>query len=201
MTESPVTTELRPGLNEIDQMIEANQCSPLSNLINSIFGRAEQPSRRSILFTAAESKAGVSWMASAVAAEMAAAGRKVLLADAEVVASFSIADAVISRCHRVGSGRIWVLGREQMAYAEYLLQPAHGQLEANLRELGREYPYIVVDAPAVSVSDVAVWLAPLVMGSVLVVRERKTETRELVKACGLLSSSGGNILGCVYNVH
>ena len=201
MSVAETMTELHPRLNGIDKVVKANQCSPLSGLVKSAFGSADQTSRRSILLTAAEPQAGVSWMATAIALELAASGRKVLLADAEVVASFTTNDAAVSRCRRIGSGRIWVLGQKQMALEKSLPQPELDQLESNFFALSDEYPHIVLDTPSLSVSDLALRFAPLVAGSVLVVREGKTESRELVNACEMLSSLGGSILGCVYNAY
>jgi Mrp family chromosome partitioning ATPase len=175
--------------------------SHLSSLIESIFGRSENPSRGTVVLTATEPKAGVSWMASAVAAELAAAGRKVLLADASVVAALADPEMAVSLCDRVGSGRIFVLGAEQVARAKAKLSHAPGNGASVLRALEEEFPHIILDAPAFSQSDVALRLAPLVSGSILVVREGKTEQRGLVKACQMLTSLGGCVLGCIYNAH
>jgi Mrp family chromosome partitioning ATPase len=200
MSVAETMTELHPRLSGIDKMVKANQSSPLAGLVKLAFGSAEQPARKSILITAAEPQAGVSWMATAVATELAASGRKVLLVDAEAIASLPTPEATLSRCHRIGSGRIWVLGQKQMAGAA-ISQPKQDQLEENLYELLEVYPHVVIDAPSLSVSDVALRFAPLVAGSVLVVREGKTETRDLVKACEKFSTLGGSILGCVYNAY
>ena len=194
-------TDLYPEFGDKTGRLADTPPSPLLGLIESVFGRAEDSSRKAILFTAAESKAGVSWMASAVAAELAAAGRKVLLSDAEVVASLCEADAATSLCKRIGSGRIWVLGPEQAANTKSPLRVGRAQPAAILSALLEEFPHVVLDAPSLSDSDVALRLAPLVDGSVFVVREGKTESRRLLKACGLLTKLGGRNLGCVYNAH
>ena len=175
--------------------------SPLSGLIDKVFGGVESSSHEAVLFTSSESRAGVNWMVSTVATELAAAGRKVLLADAEVVASLSNSDSVVSLCDHIGSGRIWVLGKDQAASAKFPLRSGRGQQASVLFALLEEFPHIVLDAPAMAISDVALRLAPLVSGSIFVVREGKTEKQGLVQACGLLETLCGRLLGCVYNAH
>ena len=184
---------------EAGEVLRSTPPSPVSGLIAEIFGDGKNFSRQPVLFSAAEPGAGVTWTASAVAAELAAGGRKVLLAEASVIASLSKHEDVVELCDRVGPDLIWVLGPKQACHSAFPVSGARGRPLKVLSALRAEFPYIILDSPALSRSDVALRLAPLTAGAVLVLRKAKTETRDVLAACKKFTTIGSQVLGCVYN--
>ena len=191
----------RPNSSRAGEILRATPPSPVSGLIAEVFGDPTRITREPVLFTSVGQGAGVSWTASAVAAELAAGGRKVLLAEATVIAALSRHEDFASLCDRVGGDQAWVLGPEQVARAQFPVSAARGRPSTVLSALRREFPYIVLDAPALSQSDVALRLAPLTAGAVLILRRAETETHAVVTACKKFTTLGSQVLGCVYNAH
>ena len=197
-----------PGLRDVEDVdpiaeanVHATAPSPVSGLIAALFPGSGNLFQKPVLFAAIEPQAGVTWVASAVAAELAASGHKVLLAEAEVIASLAPTEDVVALCDRVGPDKAWVLGREEAKRTRYSLSSSRGRPSVTLSALQEEFPYILLDAPPLSASDVALRLVSLTAGSVLVIRKSRTEKRTLVEACKRFDTVGGQVLGCVYNAY
>jgi Mrp family chromosome partitioning ATPase len=173
--------------------------SPLSNLIDKAFRRVEKAVPAAILFVAVERGAGVSWMASAVTAELARNGRSVLLVDTVALLAARTEEEALSRCRPAEHGEAWLLSGQDVRQTEPALVAGKHPTGAVLASLLQKFSCVVLDAPALSVSDVAHTFAPLVSGSIFVAREDSTERRALVRACGLFEALGGKVLGCAFN--
>lgn len=167
-------------------------------MVASVFDDAQDGGGRIVLFVSAEPGAGVTRAASTVAGELAAGGRKVLLADAAVITSFPPEANAVSLCERAGADHIWVLGQAQTRRTRRDLSQYNHRPATTLQALSREFPYIVLDAPALASGDAALRLAGAVE-TILVVRRGRTETRAAVRACQKIAAAGGCVLGSIYN--
>ena len=65
--------------------------------------------------------------------------------------------------------------------------------------MSEQFTHVLLDAPALSVSDDALSLAAAVRGIVLVAKVGATTKRELLQAQQQFEALGGRVLGSVYN--
>ena len=72
-------------------------------------------------------------------------------------------------------------------------------MDKYLKELGKDYDFIVVDLPPVTIVSDALAIAPFLDGMVVVVRSNYSEGRELNKCIKLLELSKVKVLGVVMN--
>ena len=170
-----------------------------SNLVRSVFlGRAEKTGF-TVLLTAPERGCGVSFASSCIVAELASHGGNILLADAQVFSSIAEPELAFTSCRRVGPGSVWVLGHHQVPNVTVISPHALISPVAVLKALRPEFSHIVIDTPALSVSDLALVLATSVEGVVLVAKAGKTETRAVANSYERLVSLGAHVYGSVYN--
>jgi Mrp family chromosome partitioning ATPase len=175
-----------------------------SSLIECLFDRPQRSSPSAVMVTAPHRKTGVSFICTSIAAELAAQSEKVLLIDAH---AFRAARGYPLRglpalCKRVGPLNLWVLGMEETGLRNVSPDAEESAaLGTRLRILELDFTVILIDAPALSAGTDAKVLASLVRGTVMVARANRTRSEDLKKGCQLLTSSGGRILGSIFNAH
>lgn len=204
MKVTAISEEYSPDLLPVMRLPKAKIRTCLSRLIAEVFERSEDDSKAGIMLTSPDREAGVSFICSNMAAELALQGMNVLLADARALLSVRFLSPmnVANLCRRVGPLQLWVLGAEEVADAEKKFTPeTSGSIESLLCSLEREFPFLLIDAPALSAGNDASLLATQVYGTVLVVRNGRTDKSELQKAQKSLSAFGGRIIGSVFNAH
>lgn len=189
--------------------------SYFSELIRVAFSSKAKDQGGAVLFTAPHRGCGVSYFCSYIAAELALAGNKVLLADAEAILALAKRDSVdIALCERIGPGRVWVLGMKQVQGADIpgidlRNMDLHNVDRCSLRTtsspmtvlelLTQEFSHVVIDAPALAVSDAALTLSAAVLGCVFVAEAGQTEKRQIIEAHKKFISLGARVFGCIYN--
>ena len=135
------------------------------------------------MFTAPHRKAGVSFICTGMATELALRGEKVLLVDAHAllaVRTFS-PRSVTALCKKMGPHHLWVLSMEETVGWRIDPKGRSSAAGALLRELERDFPYLLIDAPALSVAQDANLLSTSVYGTVIVGAD-KPDTRRAVEA-------------------
>ncbi len=180
---------------------EPARASYFSELIRVVFERPGEALGSAVQFAAPHPGCGVSYICSSIAAELAASGAKVLLADAQAILAIAHRDGVhaVALCERVEPGRVWVLGSRQIEHAGLSSSRVLSSPAAVLELLRHEFSHIVIDAPALSVSDDALTLSATVLGTVFVAASARTEKRQIVEACRTFTSLGAKVFGSVYN--
>jgi Mrp family chromosome partitioning ATPase len=149
-------------------------------------------------------QSGVSFICSSVAVEIALRGSKVLLVDAHALLSVRAHSplTVATLCRRVGPLQLWVLGKEEAAKVKSSAKDdRNNAIDTLLQELEQDFPYLLIDAPALSAGTDANLLATSVYGTVIVARSGQTGESELKKAHKSLTKFGGRLLGTVFNAH
>jgi polysaccharide biosynthesis transport protein len=183
---------------------EMTKHSCFSGLIAGIFDRSGKHSRTSVMLTSPLSQSGVSFICSSVAVELALQGAKVLLVDARALLSVRAYSPlnVTALCRRVGPLQLWVLGKEEVAAVKSSAKDdRNNTIRALLQELEQDFPYLLIDAPALSDGADANLLATSVHGTVIVARSGQTGESELKRAYKSLTEFGGRLLGTVFNAH
>lgn len=191
--------------NSLTEIIpEPTRSSPFTGLIAELFDRSERTMRTGVMVTSTHRQAGVSFVCSCIAAELAAKGAKVLLVDAHALLAVRMypSDLVVSLCRKVGPHELWVLGMEEVdgvvLGTEEICGSAIGTL---LHALERKFPYLLIDAPAVSAGPDAHLLATSIYGTVLVTRADQTRDVELKHTHEALTEFGGRVVGTIFNGH
>jgi polysaccharide biosynthesis transport protein len=184
--------------------IEPPQRSQFSELITELFDTLQRSGPTAVMVTSPHRRAGVSFVCSNIALELALQGESVLLVDAHALLAVreSMPQSVTVLCRRVGPPSLWVLGMNDVlgrsANPERLTS---SQVNAKLRELERAFTYVLIDAPALSIGMDANILAALVYGTLIVARANHTCNEEVKRACRILRAVGGLVLGSVFNAH
>jgi len=196
----------RAGKHRDDLTLQdAVQPSFFAGLIRATFVIRDLSTAATVLFTAPYSGCGVSYVCSCIAAELAGEGGKVLLADAAVILKLADQNAerhrAVALCEQVAPGGAWVLGSHQARAEMSHPQMARQAPEVILDALAQEFTHIVIDAPAISVSDVALRLATCVDGSILVAEAGRTEKRQMQALHRKFISLGARVFGSVYNAY
>jgi polysaccharide biosynthesis transport protein len=172
-----------------------------SDLIQALFHGDHRSAGKGVLFTSTASGAGVSFICSSIATELANHGDRVLLADAQTILRLAHrpVESVFPICQRIETSTLWVLGPRQ--YEDRAADPNVEETSASsvLNMLAQTFNHIVIDAPSLASSDDAILLATAVQGTVLIVQSGSAEQQEITQVCRKFSSLGGRILGSVYN--
>lgn len=200
MNTSVFSADRAPRLLYTEEAPAPVRRSYFSDLIQTVFFRDIDPECRPTMFTSTTSGAGVSFVCSSVATELAALGGKVLLADAQTLVRLARRpekDAV-NGPERIDLSRLWVLGPRQI---DLRAAPdgVPSSLTTVLTALRDEFTHIIVDAPALSSSEDAIILAAVVYGTIFVAQSGSTGTQEIAQARQKFISLGGRVLGSVYN--
>ncbi|RRA49061.1 tyrosine-protein kinase family protein [Acidipila sp. EB88] len=174
-----------------------------SELVRELFStHALLPTR--ILLTAAERGAGVSFLCSHLAAEVAHQGGRVLLVDARALLSIAALTpgAALSLCRRAAQPGLVTLGMQEVEQEKaWDDETTPAGLPALLRAFEGEYGHLLIDAPALSVHQDALRLASLVSGTVLVARRQQSRETDLKRAQALLKLHGGRLSGAIFNAY
>ena len=194
------STERAPRFATAGEPPAARRTS-FSDLIQTLFHSDPRSAAKGILFTSTATGAGVSFVCSCIATELASQGDRVLLADAQTLLRLARrpVEHIFPICQRIETSTLWVLGPRQ--YEDRAADPHVDESSATtvLSMLSQTFNHIVVDAPSLSSSDDAVLLATAVHGTVLVVPSGSSEPQEIAQICRQFSSLGARILGSVYN--
>lgn len=173
----------------------------LSALLQRLCGSRNESAVRTILLTAPRPGSGASYISSCISTLLAEMFGTVLLADGQAVDAVSRRRAVPMRsdCTSVRGSRLSVLGK-----AEARAIVAHtGKKEEKVRfvidSLLNEFDYVIVDAPALSISKAAQTISPHVDAVLLVVVPNETDIGDITAARRKLLSSGSRVLGAIYN--
>lgn len=204
MNVTSISEDYAPSIPSSEFLPELCKRSYFSGLIDEIFDRSQKKSRMGVMFTSPLRDAGVSFICSGIASELALHGAKVLLVDSRALLSLRTLSprSVTTLCRRVGPLQLWVLGMEEAASAKpNTTDDRAGSFNALLHELEQDFPYLLIDAPALSTGVDANLLATSVYGTVIVARSGQTGEAELKRAHKTLTAFGGRLLGTVFNAH
>jgi succinoglycan biosynthesis transport protein ExoP len=194
------STERAPRFTSPGEPV-APRRSYFSDLIQTLFLSDPRSSARGILFTSTTAGAGVSFICSSIATELANQGDRVLLADAQTILRLARCpvESIFPICQRIETSTLWVLGPKQ--YEDRAPDPHVDVISASavLSMLSQTFNHIVIDAPSLSTADDAILLATAVHGTVLVVPSGSSEPQEIARICREFSSLGARIFGSVYN--
>jgi succinoglycan biosynthesis transport protein ExoP len=172
-----------------------------SDLIQTLFHGDPRSAGKGVMFTSTASGAGVSFICSSIATELANQGDRVLLADAETILRLARrpVESIFPICQRIETTTLWVLGPRQ--YEDRAADPNVDETSATtvLSMLSQTFNHIVIDAPSLASADDAILLGAAVQGTVLVVQSGSAEQQEIAQVCRKFSSLGARILGSVYN--
>jgi tyrosine-protein kinase Etk/Wzc len=204
MKVTSISEEYVTSIPSSEFLPELTKRSCFSGLIAEIFDRSRKHSRSSVMLTSPSPQSGVSFICSSIAVEMALHGAKVLLVDARALLSVRSLSplSVTALCRRVGPLQLWVLGKEEISTAKAgVKDDGNNAVGTLVHELEQDFPYLLIDAPALSAATDANLLATAVYGTVIVARNGQTGETELKRAHKSLTEFGGRLLGTVFNAH
>ena len=201
MSTSVYSPERAPRLLHAEEGHLPFRRSYFSELIQGLFLRDIDPECRPMMFTSPNPGAGVSFTCSYIATELASLGCKVLLLDAQAVSRLARrpAEEAVKQAERVELSRLWVLGARQLTVRPVDERVPSSSIGGVLTALREEFAHILIDAPALSVSEDAMNLAAAVYGTVLIAQNGATAKEEIVHARNKFVSLGGRVLGAIYN--
>jgi Mrp family chromosome partitioning ATPase len=204
MNVTSISEDYVPNISSSEFLPELAKRRYFSGLIDEVFDRSQKNTRMGVMFTSPLRHAGVSFICSGVASELALSGAKVLLVDARALLSIRtlLPRAASALCRRVGPLQLWVLGMEEVADLKTVTKnDRSGSFNTLLHELEKDFPYLLIDAPALSSGVDANLLATAVHGTVMVARNGQTGEIELKRAHKTLTEFGGRLLGTIFNAH
>lgn len=173
----------------------------LSSLIHKVYISSEDYQIRTVVLAATEIECGVSYLCSCMATLVAMELGPTVLVDGQLLERIARIGVVPRRshCKQINNGPLWVFSSmeaRQMVYNE----KGHAiPLGVVIEALEREFKYIVIDAPALSVASIADMLSPYIDGCILVAIPNRTELQDLSEARKRLTAGGGQILGAICN--
>ncbi len=162
-------------------------------------------------FTSAESGEGVSYVAQSFGVELARKiGKRTLIADARRLARLNMLqfNTVERHCFQTNVANLWSLPPEEeivdvSSGDDMSLQTHHGSDLAisfsNLQTLRFAFDYVLLDCPALNVSDEATFLAPETDGVMIVVEADATRREQIQNARDAIESANAELLGFVLN--
>lgn len=191
----------------------------LQLFINGIQKKSRRPGKCFVVaFTSYLPEEGVSYVTQSFGVELAKrTGKRTLIADAERLSQLNIMqyDRVARNCFRTDVRNLWSLPAEDQSYDSmdeiteesestdlYLQACGSNPLEIsynNLQTLRFAFDYILLDCPAMSVSDEAACLAPETDGVMVVVEADSTKREQIQNAQQTIERADGNLLGFVLN--
>jgi hypothetical protein len=177
-----------------------------------------------VAFTSTESKEGVSYVVNSFASELATRTRqRILIADAEELLKAQIfhKNQIADHCQRINLGNLYLLesdgkfssgksnGDQQLrvkskSNGDRQLQvksqfPKLEQGLNNLQILRKTFDFILIDSPALNISDEATLFASAIEGVVLVVEANHTRREQVRNSIKTIKRASGNLIGCVMN--
>lgn len=173
----------------------------LSALIQRVYGAKNDSAVRTIMVTAVQPGSGVSYISSCLSMLLAETFGTSLLVDGQAVADLARRRVlpVRSNCTSVSQSRLSVLGKAEAAQIVDRAEKKEEDIGFVIDSLLPEFEYVIVDAPALSVSKVAQTVSPHVDGVLLVVVPNETDIGDIRAARKTFESTGARLLGAVYN--
>lgn len=184
----------------------------LQLFINSAQKKSRRPGKCFVVaFTSAESGEGVSYVAKSFGIELARKiGKRTLIADARRLSRLNMLQySTVERyCFQTNVANLWSLPPEEKNVAalpggDMSLQTHYGNdlaiSYANLQTLRFAYDYVLLDCPALNVSDEATFLAPETDGVMVVVEADHTRREQIQNAQQAIESANAELLGFVLN--
>lgn len=173
----------------------------LSTLAQRVYASGEDRPVRTVMVTATQPRSGVSYISSCLSTLVAEVYGTSVLVHGQVIADLARKGLAPMRadCTPIRHSRLWVLGTAEGAKMAACTREKKVDVRSVLDALLRDFVYVVVDAPALSVSKAAEVLSPEVDGIILVVVPHETDIEDISAARVKLTSHGGHVLGAIYN--
>lgn len=164
-------------------------------------------------FTSALEKEGVSYVTESFGKEVARmTNQRTLIADSNRLMHINIGHytQIMRFCRRTDIRNLWILPEEEFAETDVvsseqlMLQngEASSYLEkcfSNLLTLRFAFDYVLLDCPALSISEEASFLASETDGVIVVVEADSTKREEILSAQKTIEKADGKFLGYVLN--
>jgi Mrp family chromosome partitioning ATPase len=199
--------ELQPETNAIstesgNQTLAVTDVSRFAELIPAAFSMSLAEPARVVVFTSPAAGAGVSYISSSVAQELArSSSGSVLLIEAHLLEALR-SETLQSLKAILNSAKQQQLAQvtDQTVSIRAALYPAARRSIAELVGILRsEFNHIIVDAPALSGSDIALRYAAGVDAVVLVVEAGRTKVSAIAVASRRIQMAKGKVVGLVCN--
>jgi protein-tyrosine kinase len=202
---SPRTMPIsHPKVAHSAPQVEVEVGGRYTELMRVAFSAHQAGQRRIVLFTAPSPGAGVSYVSSAAAKELSAlVSGSILIVEAALLELLrgedmqSVKTLLLksTQQNKVNRASTDMVRRPNGAYPN----PARRSFADLLHLMRLEFDYIIIDAPALSQSDLALRLAADVDSVVLVVEANKTRTGAIAAACRRLHTLNATVAGLVCN--
>lgn len=184
----------------------------LQLFINGIQKKSHRPDKCFVAaFTSYNPEEGVSYVTESFGVELARrTGKRTLIADARQLSRLNINHfSTIPRyCFRTDVPHLWSLPMEaeidEDEISDDLGLQEHGGYGvevsfSNLQTLRFAFDYVLLDCPALSVSDEATFLAPETDGVMVVVEADTTKREQIQNTQQTIEMANGNLLGFILN--
>lgn len=189
----------------------------LQLFVNGIQQKSHRPGKCFVVgFTSYMPEEGVSYVTQSFGVEIAKrTGKRTLIADARRLAQMNIMqyNRVARSCFKTDVRNLWNLPPEdenampEAVEAEesndlYMQACGDNPMEIaynNLQTLRFAFDYILLDCPAISVSDEATVLAPETDGMMIVVEADSTKREQIQNTRQTIERADGNLLGFILN--
>ncbi len=168
-----------------------------------------------VAFTSYSPAEGVSYVTQSLGMEISKRmGKRTLIADAERLAQVDVMKYgdISHYCHLTDVPNLWCLPAEEDADeriveadkndSQYLQAYGRSPMEItvnNLQPLRYVFDYILLDCPAISVSDEISFLVPETDGVMIVVEADQTKHEQIQNARQTIERAEGNLLGFILN--
>jgi len=173
----------------------------LSGLLNKVCSEGLHAPVCSLMLTAPQPRSGVSYLASCITIMLAERHGTTLLVDALAILQLARKGRAPTRnmCVQINHGPLWVLSSASVALMSMDTLEVPLTVRQIVEKLELLFSYVMVDAPAMSISNAAESLSTAVNGSILVVMPNVTEVREVSAVRSKLAARGGRVFGAIYN--
>ena len=190
----------------------------LQLFLNSVQRKSRRPGKCfAVAFTSYLPQEGVSYVAQSFGVEIAKrTGKRTLIADAKRLSQINIMhySRVAQNCFPTDIPNLWSLPFEEdddlqaensdEVPGEELYLQAYGDNSTeiafnNLQTLRFAFDFILLDCPALSVSDEATFLAPETDGVMVVVEADRTKREQIQNTQQAIERADGNLLGFILN--
>lgn len=205
-----------PATEPLQFPMESSQLAELAKLVQRVFLLPGGESPRTVVFTSSEPGDGCSWICARVGELLASqVAGSVCLVDANLQRptlheQFSVANhhGLSDALRHSGSIRGYVsqLSRRNLALLSCGSEPEEAQgmvasdrMRMRLSELREEFEYILIDCPAMSVSNEAISVGSAADGVVLVLKANSTRKERARGAVHDLKNAQVRVLGAVLN--
>jgi Mrp family chromosome partitioning ATPase len=189
---------------------------PVSSLVRKVFLERRTDCARIVSFAGVTRRAGCTWTCVQAAKALAKyVDGKVCLVDANFEApsihqlysgqpSPGISDAIFdgkrpkSFALRAGDANLWYLPAGNQ-YKRIPMLPDCSMVQAQLRELGKDFDYVLLDAPALTSGALAAAVCKSADGAVLVMEPSGITAAALARGRSLLATARVQLFGVVLN--